>query len=117
MHHNKWGYKEDNIFTFKKLKTRYFFSMGEKYLLFLYYSSLSWFISRISILDIVKTRQQAQNGVTHAKPHVTKLRPNYSSSSPRNGTLNQSVRDHLISTSGVVCLTGPCLPRRKVTLH
>lgn len=26
------------------------------------------------ILDVLKTRKQGQNGVTYAKPHVTKLR-------------------------------------------
>ena len=47
----------------------------------------------------VKTRQQTQNGVTYAKPHVIKWRFNCSFASPRNGLLNQSVRSHLISTS------------------
>ena len=40
---------------------------------------------------MLKTRQQAQNGVTHAKPHITKLKLNYSFSSPRNGILNLSL--------------------------
>lgn len=43
--------------------------MEEKYLLFLYYPSLSWFIRGIPILDTAKTKQ-AQNGVTHARPKL-----------------------------------------------
>ena len=31
---------------------------------------------------LLKTRQQAPNGVTYAKPHVTKLRLNYGFGSP-----------------------------------
>ena len=38
------------------------------------------------------------------------------SASPRNGILNQSMRNHLVSTTEVICLIDPCLPQRKVTL-
>ena len=41
----------------------------------------------------------SSNTVAYAKPHSTKLRHNYSSGSPRNGLLKQSVRGHLIGTS------------------
>lgn len=44
--------------------------MEEKYLLYLYYPSLSWFIRGIPVLDMAKTRQQAQNEVTHARPKL-----------------------------------------------
>lgn len=85
--------------------------MEEKYLLYLYYPSLSWFIPGIPILDTAKTRQQAQNGVTHARP---KLKLGLTTlGSPRNGTLNLSVRNHLVSTSGVICLTDPCQPLKE----
>ena len=48
-----------------------------------------------SVTDI----QQAPSGVVYAKPHITKLRLNYSFGSPRNEILNQVIRNHLISTS------------------
>lgn len=48
---------------------------------------------------VLKTRQQAQNGVAYAKPHITEPRLNYSFGSPRNGILNKPIRNHLISTS------------------
>lgn len=32
---------------------------------------------------LLKIRQEDSNGVTHAKAHVTKLRPNYSSGFPQ----------------------------------
>ena len=51
---------------------------------------------------MLKTRQQARNGVTYIKPHVIKPRLNYSFAFPRYGMLNQSIRNHLI------CLTDPC---------
>ena len=38
---------------------------------------------------LVKATQQAQNGVTYAKPHITKPRLNYTFSSPRNRNLKQ----------------------------
>lgn len=54
---------------------------------------------------VLKTRQQAWNGVTSAKLHVTKPRLNtwlnYSFSSPRNGTSEHCE---------VTCLMNPCLP-------
>lgn len=46
----------------------------------------------------LKSRQQTPNGVTYAKPHVPKLRLNYSFGSPRSGILNLSIRNCLIST-------------------
>ena len=52
---------------------------------------------------MLKTRQQAPNGVTYAKPHVTKPRPNYSFSSPRN--INQSILNEInpgISLEGMM---------------
>lgn len=42
---------------------------------------------------------KAPNGVTNAKLHNTKLRLNYSIASPRNGMLNQLIRNYLISTN------------------
>ena len=50
---------------------------------------------------VLKTRQQAKNGVVYAKPHFTKprLNLNYSFGSRRNGILNHSIRNPLISTS------------------
>ena len=49
----------------------------------------------------------AQNGVTYANPCITKLRPDDSFSSPRNGILNQSVRNNLVSTSYVTYFLDP----------
>ena len=49
-----------------------------------------------STLQMLKIREQAQNEVPYVKPQVTKSRLNYSSSSPRNGILNQWVRNHRI---------------------
>ena len=42
---------------------------------------------------MLKARQRAQNGVAHTKPHITKLKFNYSFSFPRNGILNLSIRN------------------------
>ena len=42
---------------------------------------------------MLKARQRAQNGVAHTKPHITKLKLNYSFSFPRNGILNLSIRN------------------------
>lgn len=50
---------------------------------------------------LLKIRQQVQDGVTYAKTHVTKSRPNYSFSSPRNVISNQSIRN---------CLIDPVIP-------
>lgn len=52
-------------------------------------------------------KQKTQDGVTYAKLQVTTLRLNHSCGSPSNETLNQSIRNHLISTSEVICLTDP----------
>ena len=57
---------------------------------------------------LLKTRQQAQNGDACAKPHVIKLRLNYSFVSLRNRILNQSIRTRLVSTNWVLCLRDPC---------
>ena len=47
---------------------------------------------------MLKTRQQAPNGVTYAKSPVNKPKLTVSAS-PRSGVFNQSTRNHLISTS------------------
>ena len=60
---------------------------------------------------MLKARQHAQNGVAHTKPHITKLKLNYSFSSPGNGILNLSIRNQHQWR-----LTDPCIPERKVTL-
>ena len=39
---------------------------------------------------VLETRQLVPNGVTYAKPHITKLRLNYNFISPRNRILSQS---------------------------
>ena len=64
------GYIKKIYLLSRSLKYFCFSLMEEKYLLFLYYPSLSWFIRGIPILDTAKTRQQAQNGVTHARPKL-----------------------------------------------
>lgn len=67
---------------------------------FLNFSSTHKFTlkSCISISGFLK-HKTGSNGVTYAKPHATKLRLNYSFSSPRNGIVNQSAKKYLISTS------------------
>ena len=57
-------------------------------------------------------KQQSQNGVAYAKPHITKPRLNYSFSSSRNGILNQSIRSCLNSAK-VLWLTDPCHSPKK----
>lgn len=52
-------------------------------------------------------KQKTQDGVIYAKLQVTTLRLNHSFGSPSNETLNQPIRNHLISTSEVICLTDP----------
>ena len=54
-----------------------------------------------SSFPVLKTRQHAQYGVAYANPYITKPRLNLVNgfSCPRNGILNQSMRNHLISTS------------------
>ena len=57
------------------------------------------------VLSCLKKRQQALNGVSYAKPYVTKLRqPNYSFGSPRNEILNESIKNYLLN---------PCCPLKK----
>ena len=58
-------------------------------------------------LYIVKNKQQVQNGIIYAKPHSTKPKLNYSFSSPRNGILNQSIRNCLVSSREKIYLTDP----------
>ena len=70
-------------------------------------------VSKSSNCNLLKTRQQAQNGVAFAKPHVTKPRFNYSFSSSKNGSLSWSVRNARISMSGVICLIDPCHPLKE----
>ena len=43
---------------------------------------------KVMSFDTVKNKTTVQNGVTYAKSHITKLRPNYSFGSPGNGILN-----------------------------
>ena len=59
----------------------------------------------------VRTRQQAQGGVTYATPHVTKPRVDLITllASPRSGILDQSVRSCLISPTEV----DPCHPLKE----
>ena len=59
--------------------------------------SLSHILPAHTVCLKKKERQWAQNGVTYTRPLVTKLRFN-SFSSLRNRNLNQSIRNHLIST-------------------
>ena len=70
-------------------------------------------VSKSSKCNLLKTRQQAQNGVAFAKPHVTKPRFNYSFSSHKNGVLSWSVRNALIGMSGVICLIDACHPLKE----
>lgn len=56
---------------------------------------------------VLKLRQQAQNGVTYAKPHVTKPSLSYSFGCPRNGNFNHSVQNPQLSTSEIICLKDP----------
>lgn len=51
-----------------------------------------------------------------SKPYVTKTRFNYSFNSLRNEILNQLVRNHLISTSEVICLINLCYPLKEGNL-
>lgn len=51
-----------------------------------------------------------------AKPHITKLRLNQSSSSPGSRPLNQPVRNLLVTTSQLICLTDPCHPLKDTNL-
>ena len=68
-------------------------------------------------VPLLKTRQQAQNGVTYAQPHITKLRLNsHSFGSPRNEILNCSSRNHLMSSSYVICIKSPCYPLKESSL-
>ena len=62
----------------------------------------------VSIL--LKTSPQK---VADDKPHITKLRLNYSFRSLRNGILNRSIGNLLISTRWVICLTQPCHPLKE----
>ena len=65
---------------------------------------------------MLKTRQLAQNGVTYARPLVTKPRLNNHFGSPRNGILNQSLRNCLVDTSDVIGLMDPCHPLKESDL-
>ena len=68
--------------------------------------SFSYFFK--DTFPFLKTRQQAPNGVTYAKPHITKPRLNCSFTSPGNGTLHQSIRNLLIRRSEEICPIDPC---------
>ena len=63
--------------------------------------------------DRQKTRQQAQNGIAYAELCVTTPRFDYNFGTPRNGILNQSIRNSPISTSQVMCLPDPCCPLKE----
>lgn len=54
--------------------------------------------STLLIKNLLKTRQQVQNEFNYAKPHITKIKLSCLFGFPRNGTLNQSIRNQLIST-------------------
>ena len=63
---------------------------------------------------LLQTRQQTQNGVTYAKCHQRRL--NNSFGFFKNGILNQSVRNLLISDSYVICLIDPYHPPKESNL-
>lgn len=65
----------------------------------------------IYLKTLFKTRQQAQNVVAYAKPHITK--PRLSFGSPRNRNLSQSVRDHQNGISWVICPINTCHPLKE----
>lgn len=68
-------------------------------------------------LGIVKNKLQPQSGVAYAKPHITKPHLNHIFGFPRNGILNLSIRNCLVSTRKVTCWTDPCHLQEKVTLQ
>lgn len=80
------------------------------------------YISQLTLIKggrrgiLFKKRQQGQNGVTYVKPHVTKPRLSCSFF-PRNGILNQSTKNRLISTKWGNLPAGPLPSSRKVTLQ
>ena len=65
-----------------------------------------------STLTLLNTRQQAQTGVTYAKPHANKPRLDLITVLTffQNGTLQQSIGNYLVSTSEVIYLTGSLHP-------
>ena len=63
-----------------------------------------------------KTRQQTQNGVFQAKPHVIKPRHYYNFCSPRNAILIQSVKNHMIKTNQLIYLVDPCYPLKEINI-
>lgn len=66
---------------------------------------------------MLKTRQQGQNEVTYAKPHVTKPRLNYSFSSLRNEIASQSVNWKLPDHQHYIThLIAPCHPLKESSL-
>lgn len=66
----------------------------------------------IQCLQLLKTRRWAHNGAIDSKPQCHQT-DTYCSCSPRNGILNQSIGNHLIGTSEVICSTGPCQPQQE----
>ena len=67
-------------------------------------------------LTCYKKREQVQNGVTgHQTSPNQDLIPNLMavSASLRNGILNQSIWNYLVSTREVICLIDPCCPLKE----
>lgn len=81
--------QKEKLFSF--CKTKFIFTLS-----FLW---LQRCIANNKIMDL--------NGVTYAKPQITQLGFNYGFSSPTNGILRQSIRNHLISPSYVICVIDP----------
>ena len=69
------------------------------------------------VYTVLKTRQEAPEGVPYAKLHIAKPRLHHGFCSPRNGIFNQLVRNHLISTNEMLCQSTPAGPSRKVALQ
>ena len=63
-----------------------------------------------------QNQKQAQSGIIFAKPHISKT-PNLTaiSTSPRNGSFNQTILNFLVCTSEVIFVTDPFfVPQRKM---
>lgn len=57
---------------------------------------------------MLKTKQQAQDGVTYAKAHITKKRLNDSFSLSQKQSLKSVNQELPVNSSEAICLLGPC---------
>ena len=71
---------------------------------FIFYNPKPFYFKDVGLRCVKKKKKEKKR----KQDHRPKLSLNYRLDSPRNIILNQSLRNHLISTSEIICLIDPC---------